>query len=169
MNSSECIKIDPKDAKVVQYLGKSYIKVPYVIINRMLDVSPYEQKIGLVYLFFFTNCNFGNSVVTIDKDMYNCQIGELISTHGDLADTLNMNVSSFRRYVRVLVKSGLVKVSRLKAVSCFHVYGYEAFMRSTETKPFDGRKVKKSSSSKVKKEEMMHPEYKKPRTDLLLK
>lgn len=168
MENYEMTEEEAKNAKAVRYLGKAYAKVPYTIINRMLDVSPYEQKIGIVYMLLFTNCNYDESQVTINGNMYDCGAGELISTHEKLAGLFNMNISSFRRYVHILEKDGLVEVVRLKDAFCFRLNGYEAFMRNTEIRIPSACKGKKLlPPSDMQKEELKRFGNKKPRIDLL--
>ena len=157
-----------KDLKAVQYLGKAYIKIPWPILNRMLDIRQRERRIGLVHLALFANCNYADSTFVVNGNMKFSGIGEVVSTYDKLAESVGLSVTAFRRCVKSLKDAGLIDVRRAGEATCFRVFGYEKFMRNMETRSFAGYQEKKNrSAEKLKEEELRRFGDQKPRTDLL--
>ena len=166
MNDSE---LRDKDVDAVRYLGKRYIKFPWAIINRMLDANQRERRLGFVHMVLFVSSNFMDGKSVVNGKVNVCDTGEFVSTHEDLAALLDLSTSTLRRCVQELREAGLVDIDRASDASRFHVNGYEAFMRGTETGTFPQNSPGKNhhSAEKLKEEELRRFGDQKPRTDLL--
>lgn len=157
-----------KDVRAVQYLGKAYIKIPWPILNRMLDIRQREHRIGLVHLALFACCNYADTTFVINGNMEFSGIGEFVSTYENLAESVGLSTTAFRRCVQALKEAGLIDVRRVGDASCFRVLGYEKFMHSMETRSFTGYPDKNNrSAEKLRDEELRCFGDQKPRTDLL--
>lgn len=160
--------LSDKDSLAAQYLGKTYVKVPLAIVNRLLDAHKHEHQIGLVHLILFLCSKYADTQSVVNGKMIYCKAGEVITTYDFLAQNTDLGATSLRRYIKSLQNAGLVSVEREAGGSCFRVCGYEQFMRNTE-KPSDVSKANKTRTGKPgePEAEAWSRESKKPRTDLL--
>ena len=113
------------------YFGKSYLKVPRVIIERMFASDNSERMIGIVHLVvIFVLCNYADGYVSIKGKQVLCRRGECFITYEQLARFMEVDSRSVRRYVSSLESESLVEVKRVAGHICFRVCGYDRFYGS---------------------------------------
>ena len=117
------------DVKALIYFGKSYLKIPRVIIERMSS-SNNSERIGIVHWLLFCFCNYADGYVSIKGKQEVCHRGECIITYEKLARLMMVDSRSVRRYVHSLEKESLIEVKRVANCSCFRVCGYNCFTAS---------------------------------------
>ena len=118
------------DVKALIYFGKSYLKIPRVIIERMSSSNNSERMIGIVHWLLFCFCNYADGYVSIKGKQEVCHRGECIITYEKLARLMMVDSRSVRRYVHSLEKESLIEVKRVANCSCFRVCGYNCFTAS---------------------------------------
>ena len=118
------------DVKALMYFGKSYLKVPRVIIERMFASDNSERMIGIVHWLLFCLCNYADGYVSIKGKQVLCRRGECFITYEQLARFMEVDSRSVRRYVSSLESESLVEVKRVSGRICFRVCGYERFTGS---------------------------------------
>ena len=115
------------DVKALMYFGKSYLKVPRVIIERMFASDNSERMIGIVHWLLFCLCNYADGYVSIKGKQVLCRRGECFITYEKLAWFMMVDSRSVRRYVSSLESESLVEVKRVAGHICFRVCGYDRF------------------------------------------
>ena len=100
------------DVKALMYFGKSYLKVPRVIIERMFASDNSERMIGIVHWLLFCLCNYADGYVSIKGKQVLCRRGECFITYEQLARFMEVDSRSVRRYVSSLESESLVEVKR---------------------------------------------------------
>ncbi len=118
------------DVKALIYFGKSYLKIPRVIIERMSSSNNSERMIGIVHWLLFCFCNYADGYVSIKGKQEVCHRGECIITYEKLARLMMVDSRSVRRYVHSLEKESLIEVKRVANCICFRVCGYDCFTAS---------------------------------------
>ena len=118
------------DVKALMYFGKSYLKVPRVIIERMFASDNSERMIGIVHWLLFCLCNYADGYVSIKGKQEVCHRGECIISYEKLARLMMVDSRSVRRYVHSLEKESLIEVKRVANCICFRVCGYDSFTAS---------------------------------------
>ena len=118
------------DVKALMYFGKSYLKVPRVIIERMFASDNSERMIGIVHWLLFCLCNYADGYVSIKGKQVLCRRGECFITYEQLARFMEVDSRSVRRYVSSLESESLVEVKRVSNCICFRVCGYDSFTAS---------------------------------------
>ena len=101
------------DVKALMYFGKSYLKVPRVIIERMFASDNSERMIGIVHWLLFCLCNYADGYVSIKGKQEVCHRGECIISYEKLARLMMVDSRSVRRYVHSLEKESLIEVKRV--------------------------------------------------------
>lgn len=155
----------PKDLNVLNYLGKSYLKMSRVILERQFSPLQSEREIGLVHNALFCFCNYADGFVDVEGHLELCGKGELITTYSELSTRIGISRGKLRRCVNSLVEDGLLKTKRVGRWTSFHVCGYIAFV---EPKDITFQKNDTSSATVLQaQEELRLFGDKKPHTDLL--
>lgn len=175
MDENERIR---RNAVALFYLGKAYVKIPRVILERLFSKIKSERMIGKIYCTLFVCCNYADGCICVGGQTLFCRAGEWIATYDELAQLSEISARSLDRYIKMLVKESLVDVERVADRTRFRVCGYEQFV-GVDDLP-DKPKEKKQTSKKTEKqpdaailaerlarEEEMISRGHKPRIDLL--
>lgn len=115
------------EMKAVDFMGRSFIKVPCIMMNNLLDINSYKRKKGLLHLSLFGLCYHTDGYVKVKNRRVLCARGEYVGTYRDLADLTGIGISSIYRIMHSLVKQRLVEVTAVEGGSRIRVYGYEEF------------------------------------------
>lgn len=124
----------PKDLKVLNYLGKSYLKMSRVILERQFSPLQSEREIGLVHNALFCFCNYADGFVDVQGHLESCGKGELITTYDELATRIGISRGKLRRCVNSLIEDGLLETWRVGRLTCFNVCGYINFVEPQDTR-----------------------------------
>lgn len=115
------------DTEALKYLGRAYLKIPRVILDKLFSSNRNERAIGKVHWFLFCFCNYADGYVTIDGQLLFCRRGECFITYETLAQKLEVSRRTVKRHLDTLVGNSLIEVRRIDNHLNLRVCGYEQF------------------------------------------
>lgn len=128
------IKCTENEKVALEYLGKSFVKTPRSIMNRLNSSYLPEQQMARLHLCLFGLCYHTDGYAILDNRKVVCRRGEYVGTQKRLAEIAGINIGSLSRLINWMKKQQLITVNHLPGGSRIHVNGYDAFTWVTETK-----------------------------------
>lgn len=116
-----------KEMKAVEFMGKSFVKIPCIMINNLMCINSYKRKLGLLHLLLFGLCYHTDGYVMMNGQKVFCARGEYVGTCSDLVELTGISLSSIYRIIHSLEKLRLVDVVPVEGGSRIRVYGYDQF------------------------------------------
>jgi DNA-binding transcriptional ArsR family regulator len=128
---------------VMNEWGKTYLKVPRLLIDSLYSSVEEKRKIAILYLALMSYCYFEDGYVIVGAEKITCARGEYITSHGQLTDLTGMSGRTLRYLLKRLSEKGLIKVSRLRRGIRITLCGYDEFMSNSEKPEKKEKKGKK--------------------------
>lgn len=120
------------------YLGKSYLMVPRVILDQLSSEILSERQQGQLHLLLFSNCLYMDGCMKLQGRKVSCRKGEYVGTQEELARLIGIHITTLGHLIRKMVDQKLITVNRIKDGSRIRVNGYVEFTTptaNTETPP----------------------------------
>lgn len=128
------IKSVENEKVALEYLGKSFVKPPRSIMDRLNSSYLPEQQMARLHLCLLGLCYHTDGYAILDNRKVVCRRGEYVGTQTRLAEIAGINIGSLSRLINWMKKQQLITVTHLPGGSRIHVNGYDAFTWVTETK-----------------------------------
>lgn len=122
------------EAIALNYLGKTFIKIPRSIMERLSSVRLAERQMAQLHLCLFGVCYHTDGYVMLDNCKVSCRRGEYIGSQLQLARIAGISLGSVSRLINKMEKLQLISVSRMRGGSRIQVKGYDVFTRIPESK-----------------------------------
>lgn len=121
------IKCAENEMVALDYLGKSFIKIPRSIVDRLSSISLVEQQMARLHLCLFGVCFHTDGHVVLDNRRVVCRRGEYVGTQIRLAEMAGISVGSLSRLLKKMKQLQLIAVDHIPGGSRIRVNGYDAF------------------------------------------
>lgn len=128
------IKSAENEKVALDYLGKSFVKTPRSIMDRLNSSYLPEQQMARLHLCLFGLCYHTDGYAILDNRKVVCRRGEYVGTQTRLAEIAGISIGSLSRLINWMKKQQLITVTHLPGGSRIHVNGYDTFTWVTETK-----------------------------------
>ena len=128
------IKIIENESVALDYLGKTFIKVPRSIMDRLDSVRLVERQMARLHLCLFGLCYHTDGYVMLGNHKVSCRRGEYVGTQLRLAEVAGISPGSLSRLIDKMVKLQLISVTHIPGGSRILVKGYTTFTWIQESK-----------------------------------
>ncbi|MCD8137547.1 MAG: helix-turn-helix domain-containing protein [Parabacteroides gordonii] len=128
------IKCTENEKVALDYLGKSFVKTPRSIMDRLNSSYLPEQQMARLHLCLFGLCYHTDGYAILDNRKVVCRRGEYVGTQTRLAEIAGISIGSLSRLIKKMKKLHLITVNHIPGGSRIHVNGYDTFTWVTEAK-----------------------------------
>lgn len=131
MKEAKCTE---NEKVALDYLGKSFIKFPRSIMDRLDSHRLEERQMARLHLCLFGLCFYTDGHATLNNRKVVCRRGEYVGTQLRLAEITGISAGSLSRLISKMAKQQLITVNHIPGGSRIHVNGYDTFTWVTEAK-----------------------------------
>lgn len=128
------IKCTENEKIALDYLGKSFVKIPRSIMDRLDSSHLAERQMARLHVCLFGLCYHTDGHATLDNRKVVCRRGEYVGTQLRLAEIAGISTGSLSRLISKMVKLQLICVNHIPGGSRIRVNGYDAFTWVPEAK-----------------------------------
>lgn len=122
------------DSKTVQFLGEAFVAFPRSVFSLLFLSDKKGQMAGILYTALISKVFFAKGHMKLGNKVFDCNPGEYISSHQNLATYCGLKLRSYHNALHWLIDAGLVRTAPLLGGTHFTLPGYTSFnkrMKST--------------------------------------
>lgn len=115
------------DSKATEFLGTAFVAFPRSVFSMLFLSDGKGQKAGILYTALLSKVFFAKGHMKLGKKVFDCNPGEYISSHQNLATYSGMKLRSYHNALSWLIEAGLVRTTPLLGGTRFTLPGYTQF------------------------------------------
>lgn len=131
MKESKCTE---NERVALDYLGKSFVKIPRSILDRLNSHCFVEQQMARLHLCLFGLCYHTDGYALLENRKVVCRRGEYVGKQTRLAEIAGISTGSVSRLINKMKKLQLITVDPIPGGSRIRINGYADFTWIPETR-----------------------------------